>query len=245
MQHRPRRLIGADLQGALQAQRRDPVLLGRKHPARRKPHRQRRACAIKDRARRRRGPRTTRGAHQPPISTPPALRMPAPEAHKPRRPAQPLQVVAAVRIRRKPRRELPQRPRAMNTSNRPLRHPTMLLRLDGYPIEALSSMKLLCPERGPARPRSAARCSRGVKPRRLRGANPTSESDSARLSRWLLRNPRESRCRGNRPSPRACASGRAGRPMARAPSMPKIAPAYSFHGESSRTAPGGPMFVAA
>jgi len=33
---------------------------------------------------------------------------------------------------------------------------------------------------------------------------------SLRYSRWLLRNPRESRCRGNQPSPRGCGSGRAG-----------------------------------
>ena len=43
VQHRPRGLVGADLQRPLQAQRRDPVLLGREQPARREPNRQRRA----------------------------------------------------------------------------------------------------------------------------------------------------------------------------------------------------------
>ena len=33
MQHRPRGLVGADLEQALQAQRRDPVLLGGEQPA--------------------------------------------------------------------------------------------------------------------------------------------------------------------------------------------------------------------
>ena len=43
VQHRPRRLVRADLQRPLQALRRDPVFLGGEQPARREPHGQRRA----------------------------------------------------------------------------------------------------------------------------------------------------------------------------------------------------------
>ena len=48
MQHHPRGLVGAVLQRALQAQRRDAILAAREEPAGVEPHRQRRAGAIED-----------------------------------------------------------------------------------------------------------------------------------------------------------------------------------------------------
>jgi hypothetical protein len=56
VQHRPRCLVGADLQRALQAQRGDAVLLRGEHPAGGEPHRQRRPPAVEQRACRHRGP---------------------------------------------------------------------------------------------------------------------------------------------------------------------------------------------
>jgi len=55
VQHRPRRLVGADLQRALRAQRGDAVLLRGEHPAGGEPHRQRRPPAVEQRACRRTG----------------------------------------------------------------------------------------------------------------------------------------------------------------------------------------------
>ena len=56
VQHRPGRLIGADLQGPLQIPGRDPVLGSGEQPAGMEPHGQRRAGLVEDRPCRHRGP---------------------------------------------------------------------------------------------------------------------------------------------------------------------------------------------
>ena len=56
VQHRPRRLIGADLQRPLQILRRDAILGGREQPAGVEPHRQRGPGPVEDSPRRHRGP---------------------------------------------------------------------------------------------------------------------------------------------------------------------------------------------
>ena len=96
MQHRPRRLVGADLELALQRQRGNPVLLGCEQPARGEPARQRRPRAVKDRAHRRRGALPAGRAPHAAIGHPPASGVPAVRADEPTRPAQPLEVVSRV-----------------------------------------------------------------------------------------------------------------------------------------------------
>jgi hypothetical protein len=56
VQHRPGRLIGAELKGPLQALRRDPVLRRRELPAHREPHRERRSAPVEQSASRHSGP---------------------------------------------------------------------------------------------------------------------------------------------------------------------------------------------
>src|SRR6266567_1612990 len=106
-QQRPRGLVRADLQGPLQAQRRDAVLLRGEQPARGEPYGQRRPRPVEDRARRHRGPRTAPGAFQAAIAKPPARAVPAARADETARPAQPLQVVQAVLVGAEPGLELP------------------------------------------------------------------------------------------------------------------------------------------
>ncbi len=129
MQHRPRRLVGAQPQHTLEPQRRDPVLLAGQLPRSRKPHRQRRPGPMKDRARSHRrlvaASRTlTPAAGQPPPA-PTRARWTAPTA----RPPQPIQIVKARLIVRKPRQQLRIVPARHNR-----RHPPTLPGSDGYPV---------------------------------------------------------------------------------------------------------------
>ena len=125
MQHHPRGLVGADLQGALQAQRRDAVLAAGEQPASLKPHRQRRSCPIEDRSRCRRGAGPAPDTLESAVTQPPSSSTATGGADEPVRPAKPLQVVQAVRIRAEPRLHLTERPRVVNTSTG-LRHPISL-----------------------------------------------------------------------------------------------------------------------
>ncbi len=131
MEHRPRRLVGADLKRALQAQRRDPVLLGGEQPAGHEPHGQRRGRAIEDRSHRRRGALPAGRALEPAISDPPGAAVAAVGTDEPARPPQPLQVVQAVSVGPKPGVELAQRARivlsGLGTGDR-----QSPVRLDGY-----------------------------------------------------------------------------------------------------------------
>ena len=110
VQHRPRCLVGADLQSPLQAQRRDPVLGRGEQPARGEPDRQRRPGPVEDRPRRHRGPMPAGGAHDAAVPEPPAFAEAALRAHEPLRPSHPLQVVQTVGIGAEPSLELAHRP---------------------------------------------------------------------------------------------------------------------------------------
>ena len=124
VQHRPRGLVRADLERALQALGRDAVLLCREQPAGGEPHRERRARPVQDRACRHRRTRPARRAPEPPIAQPPATEPTAVRARKPARPTQPLQVIQAVSVDREPRPKLAQRPRVVRAANGNSDHPT-------------------------------------------------------------------------------------------------------------------------
>lgn len=118
VQHRPGGLVGADLQRALQAQRRDPVLLAGEQPARHEPHGQRRARLVEDRARRHRRALAALRALIAPVRELPGTRVGATRTDEPLRPPQPLQEVQAVGILGKPRLELTHRPRVVHAGPR-------------------------------------------------------------------------------------------------------------------------------
>ena len=140
VQHRPRRLVRADLQRALHAQRGDAVLAASEHPADGKPDSQRRARPVEDRPGRHRGTSVAAGAPEPAITHPPAAGMAAALADEPARPAQPLQVVQAVRIGTEPRLELARRPRVMHAPTRTI-HTVSLRRLNGDPQGRLCGVR--------------------------------------------------------------------------------------------------------
>ena len=102
MQHRPRGLLGADPEYALQAVSGDPVLLAGHLPRRREPHRQRRARAVEDRPGRRRDTTTAAPTGPPTVRELPRLLARAQRAAEALRPAQPVQVVQARPIIREP-----------------------------------------------------------------------------------------------------------------------------------------------
>src|SRR5271166_2141264 len=132
VQHRPRSVVRADLQGPLQMLGGDPVLRGGEQPTGVEPDRQRRARLVEDRARRHRGPPAAAAALDPAISQPPASGMPTPRANEPARPTQPLQVVKTVLVGAEPRQKLTGRPRVVRTRSRII-HEVRLLRLTAYP----------------------------------------------------------------------------------------------------------------
>src|SRR5712692_8923853 len=132
VQHRPRRVVGADLQRPLQMLGGDPVLRGGEQPAGVEPDCQRRPRLIEDRARRHRGPPAAAAALDPAVGQPPAAGLPAARAGKPARPAEPLQVVEAVLVGAEPRQELTGRPRVVRARPRII-HELSVLRLTAYP----------------------------------------------------------------------------------------------------------------
>ena len=132
VQHRPRGLVRPDLKRALQAQRGDAVLGGRERPARVEPHRQRRTRSVEDRARGDRRAVRARGALPPAVRQPPTVDVPALIADEPVRPAQPRQVVPAVRVRAEPRQELAHRSRIVLPASE-CNHGPSLLRVSGEP----------------------------------------------------------------------------------------------------------------
>ena len=79
-------------------------------PARVQPHRQRRARSLEDRARGHRRAARAPGAFPPAVRQLPTVDVPALIADETVRPAQPRQVVPAVRVRAEPRQELAHRP---------------------------------------------------------------------------------------------------------------------------------------
>src|ERR1019366_7586721 len=129
---------GADLQRALQAQRRDAVLLRGEHPARREPHGQRRPPAIEECPCRHRCPAAAGCALVAAIGRSPPPGMPAPRADEALRPPQPVQIIQAVSIGPEPGLELSGGPRVVHA--RPmleLIHGLSLVRSDEYPRLAL------------------------------------------------------------------------------------------------------------
>ena len=122
VQHGPCRLVGADLEGPLQALRREPVLLGGEKPTRHEPHRERGARLVEDGSRRHRCRRAARPAAEPPVAQSPAARLPACRAHEPVRPAQPLQVIQTVGVGAEPRLELAHRTRVIPSRQRRSAH---------------------------------------------------------------------------------------------------------------------------
>ena len=90
VQHRPRRLVGAQPERPLDPQRGDAVLLARHLPRRREPQPQRRPSAMKNRSRRDRRLPTTDLTLPPTAAQPPARPTDTPRAPEPLGPAQPL-----------------------------------------------------------------------------------------------------------------------------------------------------------
>jgi hypothetical protein len=150
MQHRPRRLLRADAEHTLEAQGGDPVLLAGHLPRRREPHRQRGPSAVKDRAGRRRDTPTASTARPVPIGKLPCFLTATERAQEAARPAQPVQVVQARSIIRKPAPKVRVGPGVVNGCPRLLpRHPPNLLHRDGGPIRSIYHR--LCTGRSMAR----------------------------------------------------------------------------------------------
>ncbi len=76
MQHRPRALVGADLQSPPQAQCRDPVFAGSEQPAGVEPYGERRTRPVKDRACYHRRMAAAPGALEPVLLQIPARKTP-------------------------------------------------------------------------------------------------------------------------------------------------------------------------
>src|SRR5208337_4027812 len=113
MKDRPHCLIGADLQGPLQTQRRDPVFAGSKMPTDRKPNRKGSTGPVKDGACHHWCAATASSTHEPAVPKPPSSRMTTGRADEAARPSQPFQVVQAVCISREPSLKLPKRLRVV------------------------------------------------------------------------------------------------------------------------------------
>ena len=102
MQHRPRGLLGADPEHALQAVSGDPVPLAGHQPRRREPHRQRRPRPVKDRPGRRRDTTTAAATGPPAVSELPPLLTRTERTPEALRPTQPIEVVQARPVIREP-----------------------------------------------------------------------------------------------------------------------------------------------
>ena len=139
VQHRPRGRVRADLQGPLQAQRRDPVLLRGKHPARGEPDRQRRPPAVEKGPRCHRCTATAGRALIAAVGDHPPASVRAMRADEAIRPPQPVQVINAIGICPELGLELASRSRVVYACSRPKRiHGTQsLVRSDEYPRRRL------------------------------------------------------------------------------------------------------------
>ena len=142
MQHRPCRLVGTDLQRALQAQRGNPILAAGEQPAGVEPNRQRRSRAVENCACGHRVAVPAPGAHQPTVAQAPRSVVAANQAREARRPPQPLQIVQAVLVAPEPSLELANGSRIVRTGARVVHRPSLQdgLRLNGYPKLSLSSL---------------------------------------------------------------------------------------------------------
>src|ERR1035437_2950839 len=109
---------GADPQQSHEAERRDAVFPAGEHPAGGEPHRQRRARPVEDRAGGHQGAATAARAHDTTITQPPAPIVAAARTDEAIRPAQPLQVVQAIRIGPEPGLQLADRCRVVHARTR-------------------------------------------------------------------------------------------------------------------------------
>src|SRR5271167_4256663 len=106
MKHGPHRLVGSELQGPLQAQRRDAVFPSRKMPAGREPDCEGGAGPIEDGACHHGGALSASRALISAVAKPPSSRESTGRADKAARPSQPFQVVQAIGIGLEPRLEV-------------------------------------------------------------------------------------------------------------------------------------------
>lgn len=109
MKHRPNSLVGADLEGALQMERRDTVLATYKLPAGSKPYREGRPSSVEDGSCGDRATVATGVALETAVPEPPSSAIATGGALESVRPAKPLEVVEAVSVRAEPCVECPSR----------------------------------------------------------------------------------------------------------------------------------------
>src|SRR5665811_1902108 len=131
VQHRPCGLIRTEPHLALQLRRRDANLATGQVPRGREPHRQRRTCAMKDRARGRRDATVATSAAPPPVRRPPPSASTTPRTHETVRPAKPVQVVKTLPVLIEPRTQLRVGTWIITTRSR--RHTQILRHRDGDP----------------------------------------------------------------------------------------------------------------
>ncbi len=106
MQDSPHGLVGANPQGPLQTQRRDPVFSGCKMPTDRKPNPERSAGTVEDGTCHHCRAATASRACEPAVAKSPSSRRAACWADEAAKPSQPFRVAEAVRISREPSLEL-------------------------------------------------------------------------------------------------------------------------------------------
>ena len=207
VQHRPGRLVGAELKGPLQALRRDPILRRRELPAHREPHREWRPAPVEQRVCRHGRVPVAAGALAAPPGHDPATRVLAPRADEALRPAQPREVVEAVGIGSEPRLELSGRAWVVHSTLGAVDHPSRLVDSDGYPVPAFGVMPVRehpwasVGSTPPTRPPSL--CWRGAE--RLDRAAPTLRRCVTSATEGTLRGPRALGASG---APRAIRDGR-------------------------------------
>ena len=134
MKHGPHRLVGSDLQGPLQAQRRDAVFPCRKMPAGGEPDCEGGAGPVEDGARHHGGALSASRALTSAVAKPPSSGDSTGRADKAARPSQPFQVVQAIGIGLEPRLEVSKSFGVVGAGTRTL-HGDILrpLRLNGQP----------------------------------------------------------------------------------------------------------------
>lgn len=134
VQHRPGRLVGAELKGPLQALRLDPILRRRELPAHREPRREWRPAPLEQRVCRHGRVPVAAGALVGPIGHGPATRVLTEWANEALRPAQPSNVVETVSVGPEPRLELAGRALVVHSTLGTIDHPTSVVGSDGYPV---------------------------------------------------------------------------------------------------------------
>lgn len=142
VQHRPRRLLGAEAQQALKRLGRNPILRRGHVPGNSEPNRQRCTSAVEDRPRGHRHTTPAAFTPKPPVTHPPTLGGSAARANETVWPAQPIKIVETGVIIGKPRAQLGIVTRVIVTAlesrgRKLLRHPYILClpHSDGHPLK--------------------------------------------------------------------------------------------------------------